>query len=288
MLDPSELARQIKVLVSWAIRIIGLIPLGRLAVSSLLSVIGGSTVLAFLSTYATYWYALRVGIRIPVEGLGFLSVGVAIVAALLIVAVLVPVLAFFVPQYWLLRYCSVRSIVLVNAAVSIVMIGVGVQLILRSDAPCGTPADLDIVALGMLLAGLIGIELGGFVAFFRAFTTDQSMQVVSSTVSDWGWRSVLVLSALLVTIVVGAMFEYRYFGKFLYVTRNGGGIPVSVECRDGAKCPEGELQLMLTTNSVYILQQPRSRMVVEVPRSEVTELHYDSSAEWPWGCRRRG
>lgn len=50
----------------------------RTLVTFILLAVTGSAFVAFLSTYATYWFAFRYGARIPVEGVPYLALSVAI------------------------------------------------------------------------------------------------------------------------------------------------------------------------------------------------------------------
>ncbi|WP_279451106.1 hypothetical protein [Aeromonas hydrophila] len=96
----KEISPQIKSKITYTLII-------KAIISFLLPVLGGSTVIGFLSELAVYKYAFESGFRIPVEGIPYLRPTVAIISMLIILLFI----STFIAMYFLIKMTSNKILI---------------------------------------------------------------------------------------------------------------------------------------------------------------------------------
>ena len=58
----------------------------KLLISSSIGILAGASFIGFISEYATYYYAISYGVRLPVEGVPYLSITITLISILILVS----------------------------------------------------------------------------------------------------------------------------------------------------------------------------------------------------------
>lgn len=265
----------------------------KLVLGAFLGVVAGPGLIGFLSEYATYIYALRVGIRPPLEGIPYLSVAVtagslflAFVAASIFIVVRI-VVASIVERmiyafdysfernayYFIFRFIFNRSIgggdklEIVNKIRSI---NFGAAIILSFVVSFSFGLSLYLFEVYNpvsrekypFLMGGIGFGL----AFFAFLTLWREASIY--------WVA-LGSSLLFYAVSFYFIFSIDHYSSFLRAVGYGGGAKVSVEyVLKGNDVGVEEVYLLLRTSESLIALKEDKKTVTEVPIGNVFKINY--------------
>jgi hypothetical protein len=260
----DKIVRAIKAILPWSLTL-------KLVLSALISILSGAGLLAYLSEYATYWYALYFGLRPPLEGIPYLKAAVALGSVLLLLLAALVFLFSVVALRLALEYVEeafLGSRDVTTVALTAIRRRPGWQLF-----------------LGALLVGIAAgvasylakpdkphepFVMGGYfflVALVVAYPRSISWVAGAATVAS-----------LIACIVL--LFTPAQYSRFLRIVGYGGGLPVTVELEgesiDSSQAGN-ELYLMLrTTDSFILLQTKPAEQIIEIPRERVRRLIHNA------------
>jgi MFS family permease len=271
----------------------------RLVISTVIGAIGGSSIMAVLTTYANYWFAFKHGARIPVEGVPFLSLAVAVVSFALLI---IPVIFAGITSgllYLLLGVLAkpktdrelsgdtsqpnvggmlIPYIFLVPLLLFVLLTGVVIGDRLSAEAtrlapevvqpePSTGPLAININIL--LLSAFIIAALGIIVIFLR--------------------RRPLLLPLVIIALYVGGAFGFgcyilyfsRSYDTFLRWSRFGGGLETKIYRNSGDKDKNPTVAfLILYTEKRVILYNADTTSYLEIPADDVQSIEYSQYPKW--------
>jgi hypothetical protein len=243
----------------------------------------GSMILAFAVNYATAYFAVRHGFRVPLEGVPYLSfaVGIAGFATFLLT---MPLFLLFVGLAHYTRHTifvgrlTRRQEAVFGYCIAGMLCGLIVLILawllhadfarqwLRHFLPPTFPEEeIRYVAAGLMVA-----------AFFLLM----AMWTVSK---GFGWIGAQVQAWLVVLVVMlFGLFWHDCYGSFLRLIRYGGGIEVTVRrLPPGANGILSEVRKLLwMTESHVVLFDPGAGLVEEIPRAHIASVIYVTTPDW--------
>jgi hypothetical protein len=263
----------------------GLPPSAQWLLLSVGKAFGGSVILAFAANYATAYFAIRHGFRVPLEGVPYLSFAVGIAGfATFLLAMPFFLLFVFLAQYTrhaiLVRGLTKRQTRIFGYIVA-AMLGLLFALnmawflnaefargLLRYFLPPTFPEErVSLVAGGLMAA-----------AFF-------SLMAMWTVGKGFGWIGAQLQAWLIVLIVMFCgLFWYDCYGSFLRLIRYGGGIEVTIQ-GPGPSAAGGEKtiyrrKLLWMTESHVVLFDSAMNVIEEIPRSQVSSIVYIPTPDW--------
>lgn len=274
------------------------IPL-RLAVGSILGILGGAGLLGYLSEYATYLYAIRLGIRPPLEGIPYLRPAISLGS----VAILLSAAVVFLLGVLLLKL----TITLIESYLEGLksLLELPMRLRIRAD---GVEApemnDLKILEnyrgrpLWWVALFSIGVGLGfGLFAYIIAAldaTNNRSLSHIGAIVAIFAYGAAITLLLLrpgwvywIITIATTVyffcwiyfLFSQKPYSSFLKFIGYGGGLPVVVELQNESSIV-GEKShkyfLALRTTEAIIVYDKNTSQFIEISRDKLQRLTHDS------------
>jgi hypothetical protein len=260
--------RSLPVLAQWALLSVG-------------KAFGGSLILAFAANYATAYFAIRHGFRVPLEGVPYLAFAVGIAGFVaFILAMPLFLMVVLLAQYTrhaILRGGLSGSQGRIFGIIAATLLG-GLFLVnlawfldadfarglLRSCLPPTVPDD----GIGLVAGGLMA---AAFVSLMAMWTVGRGLGWIGAQLQAW----LLVL----VVMFVG-LFWYDCYGSFLRLIRYGGGIEVTVR-RSAPSIPaERSGRLLWMTESQIVLFDPETNIVEEIPRTHILAIVYGPTPPW--------
>lgn len=246
---------------------------------------GGSVILAFAANYATAYFAIRHGVRVPLEGVPYLSfaVGIAGFATFLLTMPLF-LLFVFLAQYTrhaiLVRGLTKRQARAFGYIVAVtlsLLFALNTAWFLDSEIARGSlryflPATFPEERVSLVAGGVMGA------AFF-------SLMAMWTVGKGFGWIGAQVQAWLLVLIVMFCgLFWYDCYGSFLRLIRYGGGIEVAVQRPGSGSVTTVETtyrrKLLWVTESHVVLFDSTLNVVEEIPRSLISSIAYIPVPDW--------
>jgi hypothetical protein len=242
----------------------------RLMVVSALGAFGGATFLGLLNTYAVYWYAYACGCRIPIEGVGYLSVAVALMSMSFIIIVLTSIILvheivqrlveIYQPKGEVTPMEDAGILVLRIAYKSVLSVAVVVFLVramLGWERVPSNPEWYVFIAVCALL-------LSGSASFLRVKP-------------EWGQRYMLMVMFALVGWIASRMFNPVEYARLLNLARFGGGVRVIVT--RGPERQKQDLFLILQTTRKMIAFDDDRGMFLEIPNADIEDVEYPVTRE---------
>jgi len=257
-------------------------------IGSIFGIIAGPGLIAFLSEYATYTYAIRINIRPPLEGIPYLSASVALASLFLsIIAV-----SIFLISRWILTKMvsfpinnirdifdilnsikeskfnsgkvvddsikSLRDLKTKKAIIIILVVATAISLLL-----------FGFVKLGALVSGTKEPEISGLIALF--------IYLVIVLLSLWkpifNWIIAISSAILFYIFSFNFLFDLNHYSNYLRVIKYGGGINIELEYKD-TKQKEQVVLLLRTLDYVFIKTKSETNPI-ELPLENVRSIKYD-------------
>lgn len=249
----------------------------RVLVYACTAFIAGPGFLGFISEYATYVYAMRVGVRPPVEGIPYLSATVTIAS----VAIALSVSLVFYATLAVVRYLAGLGDLSRRFALAYRK-GVSAEISKKRNA-----------ATAFAATAFLAISVILYIFFRYIMNSDHApptwllyltcWYVISAALGftaaidrRFAWGSAAVLAALFYIGTLSAMFSRDYYSAFLRTIGFGGGIYVAV----GLKDRSDQLQMILDVRSSEWLigRSPTAAGHVEIPVENVLSIRYVGTA----------
>jgi hypothetical protein len=250
--------------------------------------IAGPGLLAFMSEYAAYTYALTVGVRPPVEGVPYLSATVALIS--LILALFASFV--FLTTRWIFALIGAQAIDVIGKISPILDQGLqnyrdnGGKFFekLSVAEAISSIKKLSFLQVTCLAAGFsLGIwfftkKTSGFgildnvEGFAFAFAFYASIAIFSLWNRAFAWFVAVLAVILFYFFSIKALFNTEGHAFFLKTIGYGGGVPVIVEY-EGDRSQE-KLNLAIRTTTSLMGTPNASGEYVEIPLHRVRRIIY--------------
>lgn len=272
----------------WIQRFLGLsLPL-KLIVGSVVGAVAGPGVVGVMSEYASYAYALEIGVRPPLEGIPYLSATAAL--ASLVIAILAAIV--FVLTRWVISMIGGQVVEIVNNSLSIIDKGInsyreaGGKLFKKISAKeslnsiRNLPLKKVIALSGGLSVALIGLfnvlpmSLSDTDA--KAFPIVIALYVTVAIFTIWSRSFAFFVAGAAVVafyaLSLGVLFDTGKHREFLRLIGYGGEIPIQVDF--GPNESVVSLSLSIRTMTALIGTPAGSDHIVEIPLSRIKSISY--------------
>lgn len=288
-------------------RYLGLSFPARIGAAAVIGIIAGPGLLAFMTEFATYRYALHQGVRPPLEGIPYLKAAVALgsVTLSLIAAAVSLTVVWFAAKIASLVIRVISVFEKITDIYSRILDLRKLRLTLQVSSAIEGIRGLSFRKL-LLVAAVVGVVFSSFGYGYTEFLLDLGVLVEGAEPTDtpadptavaWTlgivgavsilllWRkhmvwfvaagSVLILYALAFT----SMFIPQYYGNVLRGVGYGGGIPIEVELEepDSSGRTRYSKFLVLRTTTAVMLYDPTDDTIQEVPYSNIHSLRHEAA-----------
>lgn len=265
----------------------------KLLIAALTGIFGGAGVLAYLSDYATYYYAISVGVRPPLEGVPYLSAAIALGTVLILSSsAAIFTLCFFAFRLLFIqihmafqmrdmldqklaekpikpfreKYAEFRQRPLRVRVIWSIFCGIVLFIFLFIFRALNLVSGVLIWLDNLGLAGVAAFSIGFITAL--VFFIPKSVWFISGTFT-FGY----------VMLAISFMFQPFEYAKFLRFVGYGGGLPIMLQSKDAtlqATLLKTNVSLILRTNDTMIVLDTKTRRFLEIPRSEIVHFSYKS------------
>ncbi len=264
----------------------------KLAVGAIVGVVAGPGLIGFLSEYATYAYALRIGIRPPLEGIPYLSATVtagslflALSASIVFIFARIVAARIAGRIIGLFRDVSVSANKLSTLFDNLFKVRINKtgHDDLINKVKSISPRNALILSISISL--LFGAILFAIEYYNKSSTNPFIPGVFGSVFSLVAfltiWRKaaiwwVAIASAILFyALSFYFIFSINYYSHFLRIVGYGGGSKIDVEYVESAKPPTlSEYYLLLRTSHSLICLETDKSTVTEIPIRTVKAIKY--------------
>lgn len=258
----------------------------RIISSLVVSLIAGPALVGFVSEYATYCYAVRSGVRPPVEGIPFLRASVTLACIFLSLAVGIAIILarqaineLVVLYLWSWKFIVSRA----------KKWGLDTIFKLEGDPPENPMAALEGVIARIDIKNLFAwyaafLFTTSFATFYlegvvAALTLAFSMVLaVTIMLSVWRpgfiWLAATLVGIALQVICIFSLFNQQHFGTFLARIGFGGNVPVVIYYKNSLS--PISMQLVLRSGDWFIGRScsasPSAH--IEIPVEQVLRIEY--------------
>lgn len=268
----------------------------KLILGALVGIILGPGLIGFLSEYATYNYAIQLGIRPPLEGIPYLKTAVTAGSLFLtIVVAVIFLISRFIASAIAEQLASyLRQISgLVNSALSLIRrITFGLVEVPRFEH---REAISKIMSFSPKLAILfsfivaIGFFLGVYIFFRIEGDTDAlrngifaGTYILIALLTTWSKKAVWWVSIssaiLFYAFSFILLFNVNYYSEFLRFVGYGGGSKVTVSFKEDESISNEYYMLLRTTESLICMSN-NSTVITEIPIEKVHKVSYKISGQ---------
>lgn len=240
--------------------VVSVYPWLKLAVASLVGILGGSSFITFLNKYAIYNYAVSYGARLPAESVPYIDVSISILSFAfltisLVSALLIYGLLTFIAEKLHQRFENLpKMLVSIFSGIITSFIATGVPALFSYLYKGGESPSFDLINSGVIIIS-IGILLTSLIV--------------------WKWliRPFSLLASLaLIFLVAYKLFDANNYASFLREIQYGGGVPVTLVSNKENEVTSG--YLFLTTKTTSIVWSPNKEEYIELPISSLKQTHF--------------
>lgn len=248
---------------------------------SLLKAFAGSLILAFAANYATAFFAIRHGFRVPLEGVPYLSFAVGIAGFATFLCGMLLFLPFFLLAQHTRHAIFVGRLSGPQALIFKLVVGGVLCAILVVNAGWLLDAQFAHTSLRYVLSPALPDERISYVAGGLLAATFFCLTAMWADGSGLGWIGAQLQAWLVVLVVMlSALFWYDCYGSFLRLIRYGGGVEVTVRKSDASSPAEYRSKLLWMTESHVVLFDSATNIVEEIPRSHIAAIVYTLTPAW--------
>ncbi|KZN13991.1 hypothetical protein [Marinomonas sp. TW1] len=263
----------------------------KLILGAIIGIILGPGLIGFLSEYATYSYAIQLGIRPPLEGIPYLKTAVTAGSLFLTVIIaLIFLISRFIASAIAVQLASyLRQISgVVNSVLSLIRkITLGLIKIPsfeHGDAISKLKSFSSKLAILFSFIVAIGFFLG-FYIFFRVEGEPDALKIgvfagiyiLIALLTTWSKKAVWWVSIssaiLFYAFSFFLLFNVNYYSEFLRLVGYGGGSKVTISFKEDDSISDDYYMLLRTTKSL-ILMSNNSSVIIEIPIEKVHKVSY--------------
>jgi hypothetical protein len=244
-----------------------------------------SVVLTSLAPFATAYFALKNGFRVPIEGVPYIQFALTIwsISALIIAVAALAGLWFIIEYVRGFLRLTVGNLgkfgesfqktqdrlpygyLLIATAFLILST---LLFLFRSEGP------LDLTSISS-----IGVYDGSLIFSFLLSVTGFAMWFANGKYSYLQLQFFLIFP--LVVIIAGSLFVNDVYGSFLRVIRYGGGIYSTFQLEASADKPANVSGYVLIQNdNMVILMEEKTSKLFEIPVNKIQYRETDAAAPW--------
>lgn len=258
-------------------------------VKLLIGAVAGSGSLAFLSEYATYYYALSENIRPPLEGIPYLSASVALASFVLSIAAI----CIFLFTRWILEKFFIHPVTYIRETFQVLgknlnvetnhpdkAIERGINHLQGMDFWNAIPIILTtsmLFALFVCVFQYLTVKISGGIYF--SFQEFKYLSIYFSIVLLTLWKP-LVNSVIAVLCVVGfylffvtLLFSADHYANYLKIIKYGGNIPISLQYKDNLAVEK--FVLVLRSRDYVFVRTTSEDLALELPIQNVRSIRYE-------------
>lgn len=264
----------------------------RLLISGAMIYLGGPAFIGFLSEYATYYYALKSGVRPPVEGIPYLSATVTLASLFMVVTVSI---VFYLTRI-IVRYFIGNMILSISGylhAPSLILKSLKKLFSFENKSLDKTTekiseatnlikhASFKQVATTCLIMGsltftatylLISDEKDNPI-WFAVFACTYSSALLFSLWREWVMKFIAFIGVVLFYIFsISLLFNQSHYSNFLQITGFGGGQVILIKLKEEPELIE--MKLILRSKEWFIGFSPDDKNI-EIPNESVEKITYE-------------
>lgn len=259
----------------------------KIIIGSIFGIIAGPGLLAFISEYATYAYAMRINIRPPLEGIPYLSATVAITSLILS---LIAVSIFMITRGLMNRMVNM-FINYINNVTHILdefnIVDIKSKDILNNSLQILKELSFNKAIIVITIVSIIiTLLLSGFIkiqTYFSHDPFDKHVFIILFTyffivlLSLWrpiiNWLIAISFALVFYMGFFNILFNQAYYFDFLKNIKYGGNIPLVLNYKESSK-PSEEFNLLLRTQDYLFLKRKDSQDIIEVSLQEIHSIKY--------------
>lgn len=259
----------------------------KIILGSLFGIIAGPGLLAFISEYATYLYALRLNIRPPLEGIPYLSATVALASLFLS---LIAISIFLFTRAILNRMVNLFIWQINNITHNLDelnltdikfknIISNSIQTLKELPAKKALPIIIITAIIFTLITSSIA-ELQQHIENKNSHINPQLVLFIyflMVLLSLWrpiiNWVVAISFALAFYAISFKFLFNQNYYSDFLKLIKYGGDIPLAINYKDKNKSRE-DATLLLRTQYYLFLKQQNSDEVIEIALQDIESIIY--------------
>jgi hypothetical protein len=245
----------------------------KLALGSLVGILGGSSFITFINKYAIFNYTTSFGGRLPAESVPYIDVAVSILSFAFLTISFVSALLI----YGLLTFIAGlihKKFERIPEPITKVLSGILTSVIISLASGLFSYINkngshvLDFITADFFNSSLIVLLLS---AVFAALLIWKSLI---------RWFSLLATLSLILTVTT-SLFDAKNYSSFLREIQYGGGVSTTIVYNSEKSTISGAL--FLTTNSNNIIWDSNNATFVEIPTNSINKMvfHENKKAELP-------
>lgn len=263
----------------------------KLLIGTILGIALGPGFVGFLSEYATYFYAIELGIRPPLEGIPYLKS--AVTAGSLILTIIVATI-FLLSRFVASNIAEQLATYLsrVSSLINIFIKLVRVLTIGKLKVPDYNPSEaiIKLKSLPPKLAILLSIvvALGFFIGFYVFFRVNGDpnaaiagaavgIYILVAVITTWSKKAVKWVSfssaIIFYLFFFILLFNANYYSSFLRTIGYGGGSKVTLFIKEDDSISNECFMLLRTTKSI-ICMDDKATTINEIPMSKIHKISY--------------
>jgi len=258
------------------------IPL-KMVIVGLVTALGGSGYIGFLSEYATYYYAWNSGFRLPAEGSPYLKITISSISFMLIIFSSFIFIAFYITMRLIHRVKSTLNEQETSLVASLAEDSKLKKFILKAQKKLGEINELyTLIAAGILTSGTIFVVISFYaeppvtslplrLAISLASGLFYFIQALPITNKNFIVPSALLLTASFLIFSPFILFNQNIYSEILREIGYGGGIHTTISQNE----TNINYQLLLRTNDSLFVKN-LNNTPIEIPLNQVNIISYNS------------
>ncbi len=256
----------IEKLISSFKEVVSVYPWLKLAIASLVGVLGGSSFITFLNKYAIYNYSVSYGARLPAESVPYIDVSISILSFAFLTISLVSALLIYglltiIAEKLHQRFKNLPEMVVkIFSGIITSFIASGASALFSYLSKGGEFPSFDLINSGIIIISL-GILLTSLIVWKRLIRPFS-----------------LLASLALISLVAYKLFDANNYASFLREIQYGGGVPVTLVSNKENEITNG--YLFLTTKTTSVVWSPKNEEYIELPISSLKQIHFHEGQEY--------
>jgi len=269
----------------------------KIVFTALVGGLGGSSLVGFLSEYATYVYCISYGIRPPAEGIPYLKATITTASIFLLLSgAVIFIFAALILKYFIGYFVAIERLLkkLKPKSDKSLLDKIRAEL---SASPRDQMKNLSrkrfflfTSPLIILLISLLMLLIFTQTEFLNRFCTLQRYSPVRLSILTalllwipslviWRpkllWWLAAVASLMNILFWIGILFTPKYHAELLKSIGYGGGLPVFIELKEKTTEPiNGQVSLLLRTSSSVIILDVQKSLITEIPIEQVAKIRH--------------
>lgn len=250
----------------------------KITISTLTSIFAGAGFIGFISEYATYYYAISNGARLPVEGVPYLQMTITMISVILLFSIIIILLLLSLYFYitGLIFKVVIKKepskttkVILFTISMIPVLLVISVLIyyifildhnhVYLKAVPIDEAHGIYNFYLMIITFGLMLMSLGFY---------------VYPKTKDWFMSLTVLMFSFLFSV---ALFNTDIYTYFLQKTKLGGWHEITIESKE--KVIKG--RLFLVTKDNIMISNEYMDEITEIPKGNIDKYYYKSDIQTP-------